>query len=115
MTKDVTATASTVGMTLLAMSEVPNFMAGLLPSLMTIKRFASDEADVTALRRGELIGGTMSLAVGVGASLAVGSPWPAIGTIVTLIIFLSQYETAIRNPHQDVVPINDPSNTNGSW
>lgn len=113
MPKNSTEVASIAGMTLLAMSEVPNFMAGLLPSLMTIKRFAADERDAQALRRGEAIGGAMAVMVGVGASLASGSWFPFIGTMFTLAIFVSQYEAAIRNPHDNAVPINDPSNTNG--
>lgn len=107
-------TASTVGLALLAASEVPNFLAGMLPSLMTIRRFGADDLDRTALRQGEILGGSLALIVGVGASLVAQDPAPAVATIVILGVMLVMYEYAIRNPHPDAKPINDPTNTNGA-
>jgi hypothetical protein len=107
-------TASTVGLALLAASEVPNFLAGMLPSLMTIRRFGADEMDRSALRQGEILGGGLALVVGLGASLVAQDPAPAIATVVILGVMLVMYEHAIRNPHPNAKPINDPSNHNGA-
>ena len=95
-----------LGLTILAMSEVPNFLAGMLPSLMTIQRFGADDGDVSALRKGEIIGSVLALGVGLGATLVADSPLPLIGTVLILVIMLAAYEHAIRNPHPDSVPIN---------
>lgn len=103
--------AATVGLALLAAGEVPNFLAGMLPSLMTIRRFGADEIDRKTLRHGEIAGSILALGVGVGASLASNDPLPAVVTIVILGIMLWQYENAIRNPHPDSMPINSPQNT----
>lgn len=100
------ATAATVGMMLLAAGEVPNFLAGMLPSLMTIRRFGADEGDRSALRRGEVAGTALALSVGAGASLAVGSWLPFAATVTINIVMLCMYEHAIRNPAGDAKPIN---------
>jgi hypothetical protein len=98
--------AATIGLALLAASEVPNFMAGMLPSLMTIRRFGADEGDRKALRRGEVAGVILSMGVAFGASLAAGSPLPFVAALVVLAILLYMYEDAMRNPAPDAVPIN---------
>lgn len=87
-----------LGLVILAASEVPNFMAGLLPSLFTIQTFSDDPAKVKALRRGELVGGAMALGVGAGASLVADSWVPLIACTVILGVLLFEYERAIRNP-----------------
>lgn len=96
---------------LLAAGEVPNFLAGMLPSLMTIQRFGADDQDRAALRRGELAGSILALGVGVGASMAAGSTMPAAATIIVLVVMLGLYEHAIRNPRPDARPINDQGGT----
>lgn len=103
-------TASEVGLMLLAASEVPNFLAGMLPSLMTIRRFGADDMDREALRQGEVAGSMMALAVGAGASLVAKSWLPFAATVITLTVMLGMYEHAIRNPHDNAMPINDPNN-----
>ncbi len=87
-----------LGLVILAASEVPNFMAGLLPSLFTIQTFSDDPAKVKALRRGELVGGTLALSVGLGASLVAESWAPFWVCAGTLGVLLYEYERAIRNP-----------------
>jgi hypothetical protein len=91
-------TPQELGLVILAVSEVPNFLAGVLPSLFTIRTFSDDPEKVRALRHGELVGGAMSLAVGAGASLVSASPVPFLACGATLAVFLWQYESAIRNP-----------------
>lgn len=87
-----------LGLVILAVSEVPNFLAGVLPSLFTIRTFSDDPEKVRALRHGELVGGLMSLAVGAGASLVSRSSVPFVACAATLAVFLYQYESAIANP-----------------
>lgn len=99
-------TASEIGLALLAASEVPNFLAGMLPSLMTIRRFGAEDADREALRQGELAGSALALMVGLGATLVADSWLPVGATVVVLVIMLGMYEYAIRNPHTDAIPIN---------
>lgn len=99
---------------LLAAGEVPNFLAGMLPSLMTIQRFGADEQDRAALRRGELAGSVLALGVGVGASLAANSAMPGVATGVVLVIMLALYEHAIRNPRPGATSI-DQQPQNGGY
>lgn len=91
-------TGEQLGLVILSVSEVPNFLAGVLPSLFTIRTFSDDPEKRRALRHGELVGGLMSLAVGAGASLVSKTKAPFIACAGTLAIFLWQYESAIRNP-----------------
>jgi hypothetical protein len=101
------------GLAIMAAAEVPNFLAGLLPSTMTIGRFAADPEDRARLRRSEVVGSGLALAVGVGASLIGRSPLPFILTLAVLAVLLYEYERAIRSAQQSgrAVPINDPGNT----
>ena len=102
-----TYSAETVGLALLAAGEVPNFLAGMMPSLMTIQKFTADDGARASLRRGDLAGGALALAVGIGATLAAGSPLPLVMTTATLAVMLALYEHAIRNPDQHAQPINE--------
>ncbi len=101
------------GLAIMAAAEVPNFLAGLLPSTMTIGRFAANPEDRAALRRSELVGSGLAVAVGVGASLIGRHPLPLILTLLVLAVLLYEYERAIRRAAQSgrAVPMNDPSNT----
>lgn len=104
-----------VGLAVLAAAEVPNFLAGLLPSLMTIQRFGAQEEDRAALRRGMIIGSAMSLAVGLGASMVAHDPLPFVATFLVLTGMVAAYENAIRHPHPSAKPIDDqPANDAGS-
>jgi len=93
------------GLTLLAMSEVPNFLAGMAPSLFTLQHFtAKSEADRKAARdsmnRAYLVGGGLSIAVGAGASLVSGSWLPLVGCAIVLVVLVVQYEWALESPHE---------------
>lgn len=94
------------GATLLAMSEVPNFLAGALPSFMTIKKFAADPESVHALRYAELFALPPVIAVGLGAALVFRSWWPALATAATAGYYYAGYEKHIRSPSGQAVPIN---------
>lgn len=98
--------AEVVGLTLLAATEAPNFLAGMLPSLMTIGRFAAEEEDRRRLRHGELIGSALTMTVAAGASLVADSWLPFLAAGGVLAVMLWFYEDAIRNPSSDAKPIN---------
>lgn len=98
-----------LGLAVMAAAEVPNFLAGLLPSLMTIGRFAAEPRDRAKLRRGEVVGSALSLAIGVGASLIANDPLPFVMTAGVLLILLWEYERAIAEaqaPGSGAMPIN---------
>lgn len=99
--------ASRIGLTLLAAAEVPNFLAGMLPSLMTIQRFGADDIDRAALRRGEILGSVLSLSIGMAASLLAEDALPFAATAIVLVVMLGAYEHAIRNPSPSARPIDD--------
>jgi len=84
------------GLAIMAAAEVPNFLAGMLPSTMTIGRFAAEPEDRMRLRRGELVGGALAVTVGVGASLIAESAVPFILTMAVLGVLIYEYERAIR-------------------
>jgi hypothetical protein len=96
------------GLGIMAASEVPNFLAGLLPSTMTIGRFAAEPQDRARLRRSEVVGSALALGVGVGSSLVANDPTPFVMVVAVLGIMLWEYERAIRTAGQDptIKPIN---------
>lgn len=108
------ATAGVVGLALLAAGEVPNFLAGALPSFLTIGRFAADDHDRWKLRVGEILGGGMAILVAVGASLAAGSVLPLVMAAGVLVVMLAGYEWAIRHPHPEATGMNEQGAGNGS-
>lgn len=101
------------GATLLVISEVPNFLAGALPSFMTIKKFAADEEAVQTLRYAEAFALVPIAASGVGITFIFGSWWPLLLAGVTAIYYYYGYEKHIRNPSQDAVSINESSSVYG--
>ena len=99
-------TTAIAGACLLAASEVPNFMAGALPSFMTIGRFAASDEDVDRLRDGERWARVPIVAVGVGSVAIFKSPWPGVFVAGTLAWYWWGYERHIQNPSDGAVPIN---------
>lgn len=100
-------TLAVAGLAIMAASEVPNFLAGLLPSTMTIGRFAAEPEDRLRLRRSEVVGSALALGVGIGCSLVADSPTPFMFVLGVLIIMLYEYERAIRDAQKGgkAVPI----------
>ncbi len=93
--------AEQVALTVLVVSEVPNFWSGFLPSLFTIATFSGGDdqkAEHTKrwIRRGELQATGLSVALGISASLLAEEPWPFIGVVVLVIYLAYQYEHALR-------------------
>jgi hypothetical protein len=90
-----------VALTVLVVSEVPNFWSGFLPSLFTIATFSGGDevkAEHTKhwIRRGEVQATGLSIALGVSASLLAGEPWPFIGVVLLSCYLAYQYEHALR-------------------
>jgi hypothetical protein len=90
-----------VALTVLVVSEVPNFWSGFLPSLFTIATFSGGDAEKAAhtkrwIRRGEIQATGLSVALGISASLLAGEPWPFIGVMVLVLYLAYQYEHALK-------------------
>jgi hypothetical protein len=102
------AQLATAGLAIMAASEVPNFLAGLLPSTMTIGRFAAEPADRMRLRRSEVVGSALAIGVGAGTSLVAQSPVPMVMVLAVLAVMLFEYERAIRQAQESgtAKPIN---------
>lgn len=90
----------------------PNNFSGLLPSKMTISRFAASEFDRKRLREGMVVATALTTAEAIGASLVFRSWLPLIFTAAVTSVLIWQYEEAIRNPHPENKPINSPENSN---
>ena len=89
-----------IALTVLVVSEVPNFWSGFLPSLFTIATFSGgDEAKARHtkrwIRRGEIQATGLSLALGVSASLLAENPLPFIGVVILVLYLAYQYEHAL--------------------
>ncbi len=96
-------TAGVVGITILAAGDAANFYSGALPSWFTLSSpFFQDQAhrkgNVKRVRQGEAFATALSLMVGVGASMAAGSPFPFWGTVVVSAAMVVGYEYALRRP-----------------
>ena len=104
--------AEVYGGAILVAFGAPNNFSGLLPSKMTISRFAADEEDRTRLREGMIVASALTTAEAIGASLVFRSWLPLIMTAGVMAVLIWQYEDAIRNPHANVQPINSPGNSN---
>ena len=107
-------TPEVAGVCLLAASEVPNFLAGALPSFMTIGRFAAEPEDVKRLRDGEVWAAVPIIAVGAGTSLVFKNYWPMAVTAAVAVYYYIGYERHIRNPSPKAEPINEEQ-SNGDY
>jgi hypothetical protein len=90
-----------VALTVLVVSEVPNFWSGFLPSLFTIATFsAGDQAKMehtkTWIRRGEMQAAGLTVALGIAASILAEEPWPFVGVLLMGAYLAFQYEMALK-------------------
>ena len=96
------ATAATAGLVLLGLAEVPQVMSAFLPSPTTAYMGGADPVRVSWLRRGEVIGSGVSLAIAGAVTLVaykeLGPPAALIfiGAVAVLGLFLWEYERAVR-------------------
>lgn len=90
-----------VALTVLVVSEVPNFWSGFLPSLFTIATFSGGDERKAAhtkswIRRGEIQALGLSIALGIAASILAEEPWPFIGVLAISAYLIYQYESALK-------------------
>lgn len=90
-----------VALTVLVVSEVPNFWSGFLPSLFTIATFSGGDErkqqhTKSWIRRGEIQALGLSIALGIAASILAEEPWPFIGVLLISGYLIWQYEAALR-------------------
>jgi hypothetical protein len=90
-----------IALTILTVSEVPNFWSGFLPSLFTIATFSGGDDDKVMhtkrwIRRGEIQATGLSLCLGVAAAILAEEPWPFIGVCALILYLAYQYEHALK-------------------
>lgn len=90
-----------VALTVLVVSEIPNFWSGFLPSLFTIATFSGGDVEKAMhtkrwIRRGEIQATGLSIALGISASLLAEEPWPFLGVLFLVGYLAYQYEHALR-------------------
>jgi hypothetical protein len=105
--------AELAGATILVATSMPNFYSGLLPSKMTISRFAHSDFDRMRLRQGIAVATVMGVAESVAIGFMFESWVPVLAGLAVVGILIWQYEDAIRNPHPENEPINSPNNLAG--
>ena len=90
-----------IALTVLTVSEVPNFWSGFLPSLFTISTFAGGDPAKRAhtrrwIRRGEIQATCLTVALGIAASILAEEPWPLVGVVLMGAYLAWQYEYALK-------------------
>jgi len=105
--------AELAGATILVATSMPNFYSGLLPSKMTISRFAHSDFDRMRLRQGIAVATAMGIAESVAIGFMFESWVPVMGGLAVIAVLIWQYEDAIRNPHPENMPIDHENNKNG--
>jgi hypothetical protein len=101
------------GAAILVATSMPNFYSGLLPSKMTISRFAHSDFDRMRLRQGIAVATVMGVAESVAIGFMFESWVPVVAGLAVVGVLVWQYEDAIRNPHPENEPINSPNNLAG--
>jgi len=101
------------GAAILVATSMPNFYSGLLPSKMTISRFAHSDFDRMRLRQGIAVATVMGVAESVAIGFMFESWVPVLAGLAVVGVLIWQYEDAIRNPHPENEPINSPNNLAG--
>ena len=92
----------TGGLILLGLAEVPQVMSAFLPSPTTAYMGGASPERVAWLRRGEWIGGAVSMSIAVAVSALVSrkvgpKAWlVTVGSAIVLAIFLFEYERALQ-------------------
>lgn len=76
--------------------ESAHFYSAFLPSVMTIRKFADDEAARQSLRHGEVLASAFALTLGATVGALVDSPLPLLFAAATVVAMLAVYEYAMR-------------------
>lgn len=96
-----------VGLVIFGLTTPPAIFSAFLPSPSTAYDKAAGEISsgpesLKFLRRGEVIGGAVSVGVAIAASLVASeemgshAAWIFVGALVILTLFLYEYESAFR-------------------
>ena len=103
--------SGTAGLVLLGLAEVPQVMSAFLPSPATARMGFNEGEDVAEriryLRRGEVIGSAVSMAIAASVSLLASRNvgprawWVTVGSAIVLGIFLLEYERAIGTAERE--------------
>ena len=107
---------SLAGLVLLGLAEVPQVMSAFLPSPTTAYMGGADPERVAWLRRGEVVGSGVSLAIALAVTLIVHQSvgdaawWVFFGAAGVLGVFLWEYERAIRQGLE-----NQPDDSQGRY
>ena len=94
---------STVGIAILAAADVAGFYSAFCPSWFTVRspffhEQSKREDNIKSIRAGEVAATALSLAVGLGASLAVKNPTPFWGSVLICGVMIAGYEYSIQHP-----------------
>jgi len=95
------------GLVLLGLAEVPQVMSAFLPSPTTAYMGGASPERVAWLRRGEIVGSTISLSIAAAVSMIVSQKvgnraWLVFfGSAIVLGVFLWEYERALRLAEED--------------
>jgi len=81
------------GLAIVSAALTPQLFAVFLPGLHELPTLTPTQ--VAGMRRGELYGSLLALALGAGSSLIARSPWPVLVSAVMTAGMLHVYETAI--------------------
>ncbi len=99
--------AASAGLILLGLAEVPQVMSAFLPSPTTAYMGGADPTRIRWLRRGEVMGAGVSLAIAGAVSLVAadelgpGASLIFLGAVAILGLFLWEYERALREGKKD--------------
>ena len=92
-----------IGLSTLAMMQSIGNVAAFNPSILDVQTYDNTHSggDIRkSVRMGLIFGGSVSLAVGVGASMAARSKWPLVGAVIGLVVIGSAYEWALRHKEE---------------
>jgi hypothetical protein len=93
----------TMGVVALVVGDVFSTLAGVNPSVFTIRTFrgVTSHAEMTAqdIHIGMVFGSAVALAVALGGTLVTRSWWPFAVGVGAVALADGIYEWALRNPH----------------
>lgn len=89
-----------MGVTALCVADAAGMIAAFNPPMFTVRTLNGGVAGDSekSIRLGLILGSAVSLVVGAGGTIATGSWWPLVGTILGLIVICASQEWALRNP-----------------
>lgn len=98
-----TMSTPTFGVCALIVGDVFSTLAGVNPSVFTIRTFRSDGAHAAStaedIHVGMAFGSAVSLIVAYGGAMVTGSWWPLAIGVAAVALADGIYEWALRNPH----------------